>query len=104
MSKSDYQYNELDFFNLANDNSVSPQSCLAIPQRLPKTPWVIRRLDAFRNEAKDIGLPLMIDFPQILPRTIIPINPPSQHRSLYRNVSICGRASPIFPQSHQFPR
>ena len=108
MSDSDYQYNEPDFFNLANDsivaNSVSPQSLVAIPQRLPKTPRVIRRLYTFRKETKDIRLPSVIDFPQILPRTVIPINPPSQHRSRYRNASNGGRVSPIFPQLHQFPR
>ena len=67
MSDSDYQYDELDFFDLANDsivaNSVSPQSLVVIPQCLPKTPRVIGCFDTFRNEAKDISLSSVINFP-----------------------------------------
>ena len=67
MSDSDYQYDKPYFFNLANNsivaNSVSPQSLVVIPQRLPKTPRVIGCFDTFRNEAKDISLSSVINFP-----------------------------------------
>ena len=101
MGVSGYQCDEPDVFDLANDsiaaNSASLQPLEAKLRRSPETPGISGCFDTFRNVVRDFRLPSVIDSSRILLGTIIQINPPSRHRSQYRNVSDGRRASPIFP-------
>lgn len=85
MSTSDYQCDEPDFFDLANDlivaNSASLQQLEAKLQRSSKTPRVVKCRDMIGNAAEDFSSPSVIDSPWVLSGAVIPINPPSQHRS-----------------------